>query len=75
MSASFLPWWGWILIAVILYVIGLIGYVFYDAEHYDKSSPTILGTILKTLWLAPWALMVISAIIGVIRFIKWVWIG
>jgi hypothetical protein len=59
MSPGLLPWWGWLVAAVFLWLIAL----FTDEDkHFFLRMLLVIGIIL-------------SALIGVIRFVKWVWNG
>ena len=71
MSPSDLQWWGWIVLSALLWIIGR----FASAEA-DESIPINVHT---TFWWIVHALVtigsILSTLIGVIRFIKWVWGG
>ncbi len=66
-SPSALEWWGWLLIAlgaaIAAAVIGL-------ATHDEDGTAGCLGPLIA--WLFGLAALV-TFIIGVIRFVKWVW--
>jgi hypothetical protein len=57
MSPALLPWWGWIAAAVVLW----LAVIFTDADRSRFLRPVLVAG------------MVISALIGIIRFVKWVW--
>jgi hypothetical protein len=62
MPAS-IPWWGWILLAVVLWYVQLMMGIYTD-------SGSIRAWVIRIALIAG---MVISALIGVIRFVKWIW--
>jgi hypothetical protein len=55
-SPAILPWWGWMVAAVVLWLIGF----FIDEKRGFSHVVLFVG-------------MVLFALIGVIRFVKWVW--
>jgi hypothetical protein len=71
LDPSVLPWWGWVLSAVVLACVAVIGFAFFD----DLEQKTDWSVIL--FWLAvgavPAALFCLA--VGLIRFIKWAWTG
>lgn len=59
MSPTLLPWWGWLVTAAVLWL---------AVQFTDEDDS----------WLVRGALvvgMVLSALIGIIRFVKWIWDG
>ena len=69
MNPQNLPWWGWILLAVAFWFLQLI-----VSASADKSISTNEHT--EFFWFVRAALivgMLLSAMIGIIRFVKWVW--
>lgn len=71
MSVQLFPWWGWILVGVGLWFIQLILSAFADGDLAENKHTlffrsvrvvVIIGTVLTTL-------------IGIVRFVKWVWNG
>ena len=65
-SPSDIPWWGWLLCAVMSGIVCLIA-----AGICEETDGKISGTI-AVLSGATGSLV---AIIGIIRFVKWVWSG
>lgn len=63
MNASALPWWAWLLIAVVCWYVQLVLSI-----QTDKGK----GWTIRIFVIVA---MFISAAIGVIRFVKWVWRG
>jgi hypothetical protein len=68
-SPQNLPWWGWILLAVALWFLQLI---------LSASSDKTISTNEHTdfFWFLRAALVVgmfLSVLIGILRFVKWVW--
>ena len=59
MSPASLPWWGWIAAAFVLW----LAVLFTDADRSRFLRPALVAG------------MVIAALIGAIRFVKWVWSG
>jgi|GEM_PF-6403763 hypothetical protein len=63
MSPADFPWWSWILGGMIGVVLG-----FWINIKVDKVPAETFGLILA-------ASGCISILIGIIRFVKWVWAG
>ena len=64
MPAS-IPWWGWLLIATVCWFVQLILSI-----RTDNGSAG--AWIVRIAFIAG---LVLSVLIGVIRFVKWVWQG
>jgi hypothetical protein len=67
---NFIPWWGWLLIAVSCWFFQLFASAFtYKAHSEQNTGPAwiIRGALI--------AGMVLSLAIAVIRFTKWAWGG
>jgi hypothetical protein len=65
MIASFLPWWGWLLLAV----------GFFAANFFLRgASRTNSVFLMASRWLLA-AGTGFCLILGVVRFIKWAWRG
>ena len=60
-----MPWWGWLLMAVGCWLVQLIMSIRTD----DGSKG---AWVIRFVFIAG---MVLSALIGAIRFVKWVWQG
>lgn len=63
MSPSALPWWGWLLITLVFWYFQMVASIYTDK-----------GTL--TAWIFRIALiigMVLSAILAIIRLVKWAW--
>jgi len=60
-----IPWWGWLLIAVACWFIQLMMSV-----RTDSGSKG--AWVIRSAFIAG---MVLSFLIGVIRFVKWAWQG
>lgn len=63
-SPSALPWWGWLLCAAILAVIAF--FAFATAELNNSTIGILLSLLLGIA-------TVLSAIVGVVRLVKWIW--
>jgi len=63
MFPSLIPWWAWLLIAAACWFIQLVLSI-----STDKGK----GWFVRILFIAA---MVVSAAIGIIRFVKWAWRG
>ncbi|MEO8190381.1 MAG: hypothetical protein ABI682_08560 [Acidobacteriota bacterium] len=59
MNPATFPWWGWLIAAGVLWLLQMI----FDA--YEQQFLRVLAIIG----------MCVSALIGIIRFVKWVWIS
>jgi hypothetical protein len=59
------PWWGWLLIAVACWFLQLMMSI--RTDDGGKGA-----WLIRTAFIAG---MVLSALIGLIRFVKWVWQG
>ena len=72
-SPSDLPWWGWLLCALGCCVLSVIGQakVTYDSVRGKGGR----GYVGKALIVLGGAACFICAVIGVVRFVKWVWVG
>jgi hypothetical protein len=65
MSPSNIPWWAWLLAAVASYFIQLM-----MSPSTDKGSSGAWAVRIGFI-----VVMFFSAIVAVIRFVKWVWMG
>jgi hypothetical protein len=59
MSAAVLPWWAWIGLAVVLW----LAVLFTDEDRYRSLRLVLISG------------MILSALLGIIRFAKWAWNG
>jgi tetrahydromethanopterin S-methyltransferase subunit D len=64
-----LSWWVWILLAVGLWFLQLIISAFSDETIRANKHTSFFWTVRAAIIVA----MVVSALVGVIRFVKWVW--
>jgi hypothetical protein len=64
-----LSWWVWILLAAALWLLQLIISAVSDETIRENKHKSFFGTVRTALIAA----MVVSALVGVIRFVKWVW--
>jgi hypothetical protein len=64
-----LSWWVWILLAVALWLLQLVTSAFSDETIRENKHTSFFWTVRAALIFA----MVVSALVGVIRFVKWVW--
>ena len=64
-----LSWWVWILLAAALWFLQLIISAFSDETIRENKHTSLFWTVRAALIFA----MVVSALVGVIRFVKWVW--
>jgi len=71
MSPSVLPWWGWLLLAVVLWLAQLLSSAF-TYSHPGMYKSSAMGWTVRVILIIG---MAISALIGIIRFAKWVWVG
>lgn len=55
-DVSFLPWWGWLLVAIVLFLA-----IQFTDEKSRVSRAALFGA------------MVLAGLIGIFRFVKWVW--
>ena len=62
---SVIPWWAWLLVAAICWFLQLM-----MSSWTDNGSTK--AWIIRIAFIVG---MVLSALIGVIRFVKWVWQG
>lgn len=63
MNPSALPWWGWFLVALACWYFQLIAGIYTD-------KGTLKAWIFRIALIAG---MVLSAILAIVRFIKWAW--
>jgi hypothetical protein len=64
-----LSWWVWILLAAALWLLQLIISAFSDETIRENKHTSLFWTVRAAMIVA----MVVSALVGVIRFVKWVW--
>jgi hypothetical protein len=65
-SPSDLPWWGWLLIAAGVWIFGMF-LANWAEEKLDVPAPWIV---------IPFSLGAgLTAVIGIIRFVRWIWAG
>jgi hypothetical protein len=69
MNPSDLPWWGWLLCAVVAWTVSAIAVK--CTEGKGGSHETLAGTIFILFGLAG----LLAALIGIVRLVKWVWSG
>jgi hypothetical protein len=65
MSPSLLHWWGWLIVAAILYIAQLV-----QSSYTDKGGT--LAWLVRILMIGG---MVISFLLAIVRFVKWAWQG
>jgi len=66
MSDSKLPWYGWLIAALALFIAGILGI---RGEHGDFDN----NVILTTITLVEWFFSVVFGLVGLIRLVKWAW--
>jgi len=66
MKPSAIPWWGWAIITLISGILFLSFLGASDSSRKDRLSPVLLAYLFAFAAL-------LSGVIAVIRFIKWVW--
>jgi hypothetical protein len=64
-----LSWWAWILLAAGLWFLQLLISALTDDSDRENKHTTFFWGIRAALIVG----MVLSALVGVIRFVKWVW--
>jgi tetrahydromethanopterin S-methyltransferase subunit D len=69
LSLADLSWWVWILLAVGLWFLQLIISAFSDETIRENKHTSFFWAVRAAMIVA----MVVSALVGVIRFVKWVW--
>jgi hypothetical protein len=69
LSLADLSWWVWILLAAALWLLQLIISAFSDETIRENKHTSFFWTVRAAMIVA----MVVSALVGVIRFVKWVW--
>jgi hypothetical protein len=69
MGLADLSWWVWILLAAALWFLQLIISAVSDETIRENRHASFFWTVRAALIAA----MVVSALVGVIRFVKWVW--
>jgi hypothetical protein len=69
MGLTDLSWWVWILLTAALWFLQLIISVVSDETIRENKHTSFFWTVRAALIAA----MVVSALVGVIRFVKWVW--
>ena len=75
-SPSAFPWWVWMLGAAALAIVAAVAYVISSTEEVEgeggvKSVVLILG--VGALFYISLLASLLCAIIGIVRFVKWVW--
>lgn len=69
MSPSDLPWWGWILVSAATLFPALA--LAWWANRRVSKATTIALIITFLMFLAPG----LAALVGTVRFVKWIWRG
>jgi len=66
-SPTALPWWGWLICALVLLFLSLLAFTFVEDDP-SGCGLLVLGVllILGTL---------ITGVIGVLQLVKWAWSG
>jgi hypothetical protein len=64
MNLSMFPWWAWLLAGVVGFFVGAFIHSISDAP-LDEAGRFIGGFIVFA--------SIVSMVIGLIRFVKWVW--
>jgi hypothetical protein len=73
-SPSDLPWWGWLLSSVVTLVVAVISWVIFARCHDHQSSATSALGYIALLFTVPAALVgVLTGLMGIVLFVKWVW--
>lgn len=70
MSPSFLPWWGWILAALVTF---LFAYGALDLAKTSDGGRGQFGCACLSIALAVTAFL--SAVVGLVQVVKWAWNG
>jgi hypothetical protein len=68
-SPADLSWWAWILLAAVLWFLQLLISGLTDETIRQNKQTNVFWGIRATLLVG----VVVSALVGVIRFVKWVW--
>src|SRR5580692_10113985 len=73
-SPSDLPWWGWLLSSVVTLEVAVISWVIFARCHDHQSSATSALGYIALLFTVPAALVgVLTGLMGIVLFVKWVW--
>jgi hypothetical protein len=66
---SAIPWWGWVLVAIICWVAQLVAGAYTYKDHQATRNTTPAWIVRSALI----AGMVFSLVVALIRFVKWAW--
>jgi hypothetical protein len=69
MSPVDIPWWGWFALTPALWILQLIVSAYSDKSIPANKHPTFFWIVRIALIVG----MVLSFLVGIIRFAKWVW--
>lgn len=70
MNTSTLPWWGWILLGIGAGLVRFITATVYE----DKKADTKISNSVATISSISILVAGFSTLVGLILFVKWVWI-
>jgi hypothetical protein len=75
-SPSDLPWWGWLICSAVTLVVAVISWSIFDRCHDDQSSATSAFGYIALLVAVPAGLLaLLTGVMGIILFVKWVWVS
>jgi len=66
-NPSDLPWWGWLLCAVGAGIFSVFCYLSYDEG--DGGLLVLVGSVVGAV------ATLLLTVIGLVRFVKWAWVG
>lgn len=71
MSPADLPWWGWMLCAIGAFVVSFFSVIYASSE---SNTPGKSGGGFAYILAVVFGLATVgTGLIGIIRFVKWVW--
>ena len=73
MNASDLPWWVWMLGAIIFWAIGVFLEWIYEGESYRQDPSARALVLLKTACYGLWTVSAFGGLVGIVRLVKWAW--
>jgi hypothetical protein len=69
MSPADIPWWGWIVLTPVLWKLQLVVSAYSDKNIPANKHPTFFW-IVRIVLIGG---MVLSFLVGIVRFVRWAW--
>lgn len=72
-NLSILPWWGWLLCALVLRFVSWLFSTLYEEARYSGHSSKLERASERTLAAAFLITALLCGMVGLVGFVKWAW--